>query len=89
MKQSGSRTRINLFEMSLFPKGQQVRGKFTLLVNWRYRKNFRETVADLTVAENKYFTAGYNYTFFSADDGSKSAKIGFDYTEGDNPTRNF
>ncbi len=76
-------------EVSLFPQNEQLRGKFMFNVDWQYRNNFRETVADLTATEHKYFTTSFNYTFFSDNDGSKSAKIGLDYTNGENPTRNF
>ncbi|HSI76514.1 MAG TPA: hypothetical protein VK957_11475 [Lunatimonas sp.] len=76
-------------EISLFPQNEQWRGKFEFYLDWQYRNNFRETVTDLTAADHKYFTSSFNYTFFSEDDGNKSAKIGLDYTNGENPTRNF
>ncbi|WP_158858475.1 hypothetical protein [Lunatibacter salilacus] len=76
-------------EVSLFPQNELWRGKFEFYLDWQYRNNFRETVADLTAAYHKYFTSSFNYTFFSEDDGNKSAKIGLDYTNGENPTRNF
>lgn len=76
-------------EVSLFPQNEQMRGKFEFNVDWQYRNNFRETVTDLTATEHKYFTSSFNYIFFSENDGTKSAKIGLDYTKGENPTRNF
>jgi hypothetical protein len=76
-------------EVSLFPQNEQLRGKFEFNVDWQYRNNFRETVADLTEREHEYLTTSFNYTFFSDDDGRRSAKIGLDYTTGENPTRNF
>lgn len=76
-------------EVSLFPKNRQLRDKFGFYIDWQYRNNFHETVPNLTKSEHQYFTSSFNYTFFSADDGTKSAKIGLDYVSGENPTRNF
>lgn len=75
--------------ISLLPKNEKLRGKFEFNFDWQYRNNFSETVGDLTTKEHKYLTTSFNYTFFSSDEGEKSAKIGFDYTNGENPTKNF
>ena len=34
-------------------------------------------------------TAGFNYNFWTDDVRKRSAKIGIDYTKGENPTKNF
>lgn len=75
--------------ISLFPKNEKLKGKFEFNIDWQYRNNFSESVKDLTKTEHKILTTSFNYTFFSADDGKKSAKIGLDYTNGENPTKNF
>ena len=63
--------------------------RFEFNIDWQYRNNFSESVEDLTKTEHKYLTTSFNYTFFSTDEGKKSAKIGLDYTNGENPTKNF
>lgn len=75
--------------VSLFPKNEKLKGKFEFNIDWQYRNNFSESVKDLTKTEHKYLTTSFNYTFFSVDDGKKSAKIGLDYTNGENPTKSF
>lgn len=75
--------------VSLFPKSEKLKEKFEFNFDWQYRNNFSESVSDLTVKDHKFLTTGFNYTFFSADEGKKSAKIGFDYTNGENPTKSF
>ncbi len=75
--------------VSLFPKSKKLKEKFEFNVDWQYRYNLNENVEALITNEHKYFTAGFNYVFFTADEGKKSAKIGIDYTNGENPTKNF
>lgn len=73
----------------LFSNEKNPDGKFEFNVDWQYRYNIKETVKDLTKSEHKFFTTSFNYIFFSSSDGKKSAKIGIDYTNGENPTKNF
>lgn len=73
----------------LFPKSEKCRDKFEFATDWQYRYNFSENVEDLIFNDHRYFTVSFNYIFFSANEGKKSAKIGFDYTNGDNPAKNF
>jgi hypothetical protein len=68
----------------LAPKAQK---QFELNFDWQYRNNFSESVSDLNTREHKFFTTSFNYIFYK--EGNKSAKIGIDYTTGDNPTKNF
>jgi hypothetical protein len=75
--------------ISLFPKNDKLKGKIEFCIDWQYRFNFYENVKDLTKSEHKYLTTSFNYTFFRTDDDKKSAKIGFDYTNGENPAKNF
>lgn len=75
--------------ISLFPKSDQLKGKFEFNFDWQFRNNISESVDDLTKSDHKYFTTSFNYTFFNADDGKKSAKIGIDFTNGENPAKNF
>ena len=75
--------------ISLFPKSEKLKGKFEYNIDWQYRNNFSENVDDLINIEQKFLVSSFNYTFFSVDEGKKSAKIGFDYTNGENPTKNF
>jgi len=75
--------------ITLFPKNESLKDKFEFNIDWQYRNDFSENVLDLTEREHLYFTTGFNYTFFSSTDGKKSAKIGFDYTNGENPAKNF
>lgn len=75
--------------VTLLPKNEKMKGKFEFNFDWQYRNNFSESVSNLATKEHKYLTTSFNYTFFSADEGKKSAKIGFDYTNGENPTKNF
>ena len=67
----------------------QNRFEFKFNVDWQYRYNFYENVKDLTKSEHKYLTTSFNYIFFSTVDDKKSAKIGFDYTNWENPSKNF
>lgn len=64
-------------------KGFEVNG------DWQYRNNFSENVQNLTTREHIYFTSGLNYIFYSGNDGSRNAKVGIDYVNGENPTKNF
>jgi hypothetical protein len=41
----------------------------------------------LITVEHNFLTASFNYTFLN--EGEKSAKIGLDYTNGENPATNF
>lgn len=75
--------------IKLFPKSKKLKGKFDLNLDWQYRNNFSKNVKNLNTKEPMFMTANFNYVFFTSDDEKKSAKIGFDYTQGDNPTRNF
>jgi hypothetical protein len=75
--------------VSLFPKSEKLKGKFEFYIDWQYRNNFSESVENLTKTEHKFLTTSFNYTFFSTKDGKKAAKIGLDYTNGENPTKNF
>lgn len=73
----------------LFPKNKQLKNRFEFNVDWQYRYNFSENVQSLTTDEHLYFTSSFNYIFFKTDDDKKSAKIGIDYVNGENPTKNF
>lgn len=75
--------------ISLLPKNEKLKGRFEFNFDWQYRNNFSKNVSDLTTKEHKYLTTSFNYTFLSIDEGKKSAKIGLDYTNGENPTKNF
>lgn len=75
--------------LSLFPKNENLKGKLEFYFDWQYRNNFSENVNDLTIKEHKYITTSFNYNFFSDNEGKVFAKIGFDYTNGENPTKNF
>lgn len=73
----------------LFPKDENLKDKFEFNVDWQYRYDFSESVIELTNKEHRFFTTGFNYTFFSSNEGKKTAKVGFDYTNGENPTKGF
>ncbi|AKH95209.1 hypothetical protein [Elizabethkingia anophelis] len=75
--------------LTLFPKYEKLRDKFEFNFDWQYRNNFSESVADLTKKDHKFMTAGFNYNFWVDDVRKRSAKIGIDYTKGENPTKNF
>lgn len=75
--------------ITLFPKSEKLCEKFEFTIDWQYRNNFEETVDSLTDSEHTFLTMSFNYAFFSAEDGKKVAKIGIDYTNGENPTKNF
>lgn len=75
--------------ISLFPNNEKLKEKFEFNFDWQYRNNFSESVSALTTKEHKYLTISFNYAFFIADNEKKSAYIGFDYTNGENPTKNF
>lgn len=74
---------------SLFPKNEKLKGKVEFIFDWQYRNNFSENVDELIIKEHKYLTTSFNYTFFSGNEGKTFAKIGFEYTNGENPTKNF
>ncbi|QCX39418.1 hypothetical protein FF125_13590 [Aureibaculum algae] len=73
----------------LFPSSEKLKEKFEFNIDWQYRYNLEENVENLNKSEHKYFTASFNYIFFTTQEGKKSAKIGFDYTNGENPSKNF
>ena len=74
---------------TLFPESQNLRDKFEINIDWQFRYNLDENVESLEVKEHRYFSASFNYVIFSADDGKRTAKIGLDYVNGDNPSKNF
>ncbi|TYP99232.1 hypothetical protein C7447_102554 [Tenacibaculum adriaticum] len=75
--------------ISLFPSCEKLKEKFEFNIDWQYRYNIQENVDNLNKFKHKYFTANFNYIFFTTQDGKKSAKIGLDYTNGENPSKNF
>lgn len=74
---------------SFFQSNDKLKDKFEIDIDWQYRNNFKENVSSLTKSTHKYFSASFNYIFFSANDGNKNAKIGIDYVNGENPINNF
>lgn len=72
-----------------FDTAEAVKGRFEFNFDWQYRDVFYENVDDLNVSFHKFITAGFSYTFLNIGEGKKTAKIGFDYTDGDNPSKNF
>ncbi|AEE48798.1 hypothetical protein [Haliscomenobacter hydrossis] len=75
--------------ITFFPKSEKFKGKFEFNIDWQYRNNFSVSVKDLSQKEHIFLTTSLNYTFFSTEDGKKAAKIGFDFTNGENPAKNF
>ncbi|TSE04004.1 hypothetical protein [Aquimarina algiphila] len=73
----------------LFPINEKLKNRFEFNVDWQYRYNFSENIQSLNTSEHQYFTTSFNYIFFKTDDDKKSAKIGLDYVNGENPTKNF
>lgn len=75
--------------ISLFPLNENLREKFELNTDLQYRNNLSESVENIGAKEYTFFTAGVNYLLFSFEEGKRVAKIGIDYTKGENPTNNF
>lgn len=75
--------------VTLLTKNEKFRGRVEATVDYQYRKDFAKSVLDIPATTHEYFTAGVNYTFFKSADDKKSAKIGFDYVNGEDPTKNF
>lgn len=73
--------------LSLFPNLQHKERCFEINGDLQYRNNFSENVEALTVKNHTYFTSSINYVFYSS--GTKSYKVGADYTTGENPAKNF
>lgn len=73
--------------ISLFPASDRLKDKFEIGLDWQYRYNFKENVDALTDKEHKYLTISFNYTIFKTE--KRSAKIGFDYVKGENPSKGF
>ena len=76
------------FTVGVHPN-EVLKDKFEFNLDWQYRYNFEENIAEVLTRQHRYFVAGFSYAFFSLDGGAKSAKIGIDYTNGENPTKNF
>ncbi len=69
-------------------KNDDVLDRVALTMDYQYRNDFSKSVDDLSSDDHRFFTASLLYTFFkTADD--KSAKIGFDYVNGENPSKGF
>ncbi|EZH75040.1 hypothetical protein ATO12_09950 [Aquimarina atlantica] len=75
--------------ISLFPSCDNWKDKFEFNIDWQYRYILSEDVDNFDKEQHNFFTASFNYMFFSIDDGKKTAKIGIDYTDGEDPTKNF
>lgn len=73
--------------VSLFPKSASLQGKIALSADYQFRYDFDKTVSEIAKDRHEYFTAGVNYAFIQ--ESTKSAKIGFDYIKGEDPTANF
>ena len=73
----------------LFPNSKKLENKFEFNMDWQYRYNLSENVESLNKNEHIFFTASFNYTVFSKNEGKRSAKIGIDYVNGENPLRSF
>lgn len=80
--------RINS-NFSLFPNNDKIKNKFEINFDWQYRYNLIENVTNLDKISHSYFSTSFNYLFYSSDDEKKSAKIGIDYVNGENPSINF
>ncbi|QNN43893.1 hypothetical protein [Pedobacter roseus] len=75
--------------ISLLPKDENLREKFEFNFDWQYRYDLNENIIELTQTEHNFITTSFNYTFFRSEDGKKTSKIGIDYTNGENPAKNF
>ena len=76
-------------KISLFPLNAALREKFELTTDYQFRSNLSESVDNIETSHYNYFTAGANFLLFSFENGKRVAKIGFDYTNGENPNNNF
>ncbi|NAS12284.1 hypothetical protein [Poritiphilus flavus] len=74
---------------SLFPGLKKLEKKFEFSIDWQYRYNIEENVEGLDKSDHNYFSASFNYILFTAQEGKRSAKVGVDYVNGDDPSRNF
>lgn len=75
--------------ISLFPGIPDLQGKIELTADYQYRGDFSKTVTEIQSNRHEYFTAGASYAFFQNTAGTKSAKIGLDFVNGEDPTANF
>ena len=73
----------------LFPKHETLADRIEFNIDWQYRYNLSETVDNLITSDHQYFSASFDYLFYTSEDGRKVVKIGFDYTNGDDPSKNF
>lgn len=76
-------------KISLFPLNEALREKFELTTDYQFRSNLSESVDNIETTHYNYFTAGANFLLFSLENGRRVAKIGMDYTNGENPINNF
>jgi hypothetical protein len=75
--------------ISFFPTRPNLRGRIEVSADYQYRWDFSKNVQEIGRDTHEYFTIGFSYAFFKNGDGSKAAKIGFDFVNGEDPTANF
>lgn len=75
--------------MIFFPESEVLKDRFEIDLDWQYRYILGENVVIITQNDYNYFNIAFNYILYRASDGKKIVKLGFDYTTGENPARNF
>jgi hypothetical protein len=76
-------------QISLFPNNGSLAGRIVLTVDYQYRRDFSKSVKEIAYNAHEYFTAGVDYVFIKSADKHKSAAVGLDFVNGEDPTANF
>lgn len=72
-----------------FPEHEVLKDRLEIDLDWQYRYILSENIDALTQNDYRYLNLSFNYILYRASDGKKIVKLGFDYTTGENPARNF
>ena len=75
--------------LSLFPKSSKLKEKFDFTFDWQYRNTLANNILVNNKNELHYFSTGFNYTIYNTEKLKKFVKIGIDYTNGENPDKDF